>query len=53
MTYDIVFLLEESSIENVLEELLPKLIPPEISYTENKSLCPLLLLYVLNPQKPV
>ncbi|MFM8299951.1 MAG: DUF4276 family protein [Microcystis aeruginosa BS13-02] len=32
MNYDIVFLLEESSIKNVLEELLPKLIPPEISY---------------------
>jgi hypothetical protein len=32
MNYDIVFLLEESSIENVLEELLPKLIPPEIRY---------------------
>jgi hypothetical protein len=32
MNYDIVFLLEESSIENVLNELLPKLIHPEISY---------------------
>ena len=32
MNYDIVFLLEESSIENVLNELLPKLIPPEIRY---------------------
>jgi hypothetical protein len=32
MSYDIVFLLEESSIENVLNELLPKLIPPKISY---------------------
>ncbi len=32
MNYDIVFLLEKSSIKNVLEELLPKLIPPEISY---------------------
>ncbi len=32
MNYDIVFLLEESSIENVLNELLPKIIPPEISY---------------------
>jgi hypothetical protein len=27
MNYNIVFLLEESSIKNVLEELLPKLIP--------------------------
>jgi hypothetical protein len=32
MNYDIVFLLEESSIKNVLEELLPKLILREISY---------------------
>jgi hypothetical protein len=32
MNYNIVFLLEESSIENVLNELLPKIIPPEISY---------------------
>lgn len=32
MNYAIVFLLEESSIKNVLEELLPKLIPPEISH---------------------
>ena len=32
MNYNIVFLLEDSSIENVLNELLPKIIPPEISY---------------------
>jgi Domain of unknown function (DUF4276) len=32
MSYDLIFLLEESSIENVLTELLPQLIPTKISY---------------------
>lgn len=32
MSYDLVFLLEESSLENVLKERLPKLIPEEINY---------------------
>ena len=32
MSYDFVFLLEEPSIKNVLDELLPKLIPDEIIY---------------------
>ena len=32
MSYDLIFLLEEPSIENVLEQLLPQIIPPEIRY---------------------
>lgn len=32
MSYDFIFLLEEPSIENVLEQLLPKIIPHEITY---------------------
>ncbi|WP_414528163.1 hypothetical protein [Nodularia chucula] len=32
MSYDFIFLLEESSIKNVLNEILPKIIPDEISF---------------------
>jgi hypothetical protein len=32
MSYDLIFLLEESSLENVLKEILPRLIPAKISY---------------------
>ncbi len=32
MNYDVIFLLEESSLENVLKEILPKIIPDEISF---------------------
>ena len=32
MSYDLIFLLEEPSIKNVLEVILPKLIPDDISY---------------------
>lgn len=32
MDYDLIFLLEEPSIKNVLEQLLPQIVPPEISY---------------------
>ncbi|BAB72466.1 DUF4276 family protein [Anabaena sp. FACHB-709] len=32
MSYDLIFLLEEPSIENVLKEILPKIIPDEISF---------------------
>jgi hypothetical protein len=32
MSYDLIFLLEEPSIKNVLEKILPKLIPDEISF---------------------
>lgn len=32
MSYDLIFLLEEPSIKNVLEEILPKIIPDKISF---------------------
>jgi len=32
MSYNLIFLLEERSIENVLREILPKIIPAEISF---------------------
>lgn len=32
MNYDLIFLLEEPSIKNVLEQLLPQIIPPKINY---------------------
>ncbi|WP_026795905.1 MULTISPECIES: DUF4276 family protein [Planktothrix] len=32
MSYDLIFLLEEPSIKNVLEEILPKIIPEQISF---------------------
>ncbi|NET54759.1 MAG: hypothetical protein F6K47_00665 [Symploca sp. SIO2E6] len=32
MSYDLIFLLEEISIKIVLEKILPKLIPEEVSY---------------------
>ncbi|NEO76171.1 DUF4276 family protein [Moorena sp. SIO4G3] len=32
MNYDLIFLLEERSMKNVLEQLLPKIIPDEITY---------------------
>ena len=32
MSYDLIFLLEEASMENVLEKILPKIIPDEISF---------------------
>ncbi|AOX00112.1 hypothetical protein BJP34_12230 [Moorena producens PAL-8-15-08-1] len=33
MSYDLIFLLEERSMENVLDQLLPKIIPNEITYS--------------------
>ncbi|MBD2485477.1 DUF4276 family protein [Planktothrix sp. FACHB-1365] len=32
MSYDLIFLLEEPSLKNVLEEILPKIIPEQISF---------------------
>jgi hypothetical protein len=32
MSYDLIFLLEEPSIKNVLDQLLPQVIPTEITY---------------------
>jgi hypothetical protein len=32
MSYNLIFLLEEPSLENVLKEILPKIIPDEISF---------------------
>jgi len=32
MNYDLIFLLEEPSMKNVLEEILPKIIPEQISF---------------------
>jgi hypothetical protein len=32
MSYDLIFLLEEPSMQNVLEEILPKIIPTEITF---------------------
>jgi hypothetical protein len=32
MSYDLIFLLEEPSIENVLEVILPQIIPDEMTY---------------------
>ncbi|NEP37014.1 DUF4276 family protein [Moorena sp. SIO3B2] len=32
MSYDLIFLLEEPSMKNVLDQLLPKIIPDEINY---------------------
>ncbi|PHX54925.1 DUF4276 domain-containing protein [Tychonema bourrellyi FEM_GT703] len=32
MSYDLIFLLEEPSIKNVLDQLLPQVIPPEVTY---------------------
>lgn len=32
MSYDLIFLLEEPSIKNVLDQLLPQVIPPEFTY---------------------
>jgi hypothetical protein len=32
MSYNLIFLLEEPSIKNVLEQLLPKIIPSELTY---------------------
>jgi len=32
MSYDLIFLLEELSIKNVLEQLLPQIIPPKLNY---------------------
>lgn len=32
MSYDLIFLLEEPSLKNVLEMLLPKIIPNSLTY---------------------
>ena len=32
MSYDLIFLLEEPSMDNVLNEILPKIIPNQISF---------------------
>ncbi|NEO66804.1 MAG: DUF4276 family protein, partial [Moorea sp. SIO4G2] len=32
MSYDLIFMLEERSMKNVLEQLLPKIIPEQITY---------------------